>query len=105
MRQTINCKKLQLSLEIPEYAGDGTEDYEISALSASDNNVPSIYCDFGETILSDVIQIKPLWQRLLKPIVLTLNHSVIELPELTSIVIKSYDNEHGEWITLCQNSG
>ena len=81
------------------------EGFEISTVPASNKIETTIPCDFGERILSRAIQIQPLRRKLLKPVVLILHHSIIELPELASIVIKTYDGERGEWITLSHSAG
>ena len=80
-------------------------DFTISTITASDKGIPEVPCDFGEKTLSDVIQMEPLYHDLLKPVVLTFSHSVVELPEHSAIVIKSYDDSSKEWNILDSNAG
>ena len=97
------CDALNLTLTVPENSIDHEVQFEISSTSTS--NVPPISCDFGETILSDAILLEPIGKEFRKPAVLSVGHSVVELPELTSIVIKCYDHENKEWITLPTGTG
>ena len=99
----FRCDALKLSLEVPENSIDHKVQLKISSTNTS--NVPPISCDFGEMILSDAILLEPMGIEFRKPAVLSIDHSVVELPKLTSIVIKCYDHENKEWITLPTGTG
>ena len=55
------CKNLKFSLEIPPYAVNHEVQLEISNLSVE--NAPTIPCDYGEFILSDIVLIRPTGMR------------------------------------------
>ena len=97
------CDALNLSLTVAANSVDHEVQLKISSTNTSD--VPPISCDFGEIILSDAILLEPIGLNFRKPVVLSVDHSVVELPELTSIVIKCYDHERKEWMKLPTGTG
>ena len=94
---------LNLSLDVPENSVDGEVRLSITTIDIS--KVPPITFEFGETALSDVIDMEPSGIQFKKPATLTVHHSVVELPELSSIVVKFYDHENTKWITLPRDTG
>lgn len=99
----FHCEALNLSLKVPANSVDQEIQLVISTIDES--NAPPIQCDFGEMILYDVIQIKPTGIKFNTPAILTINHSIIQLPELSSIVIKCYDYGNKEWVRLPFDTG
>ena len=76
------------------------QDVQMKIRTADESTAPPINCEFGEVILSEVIQIEPMELDFKVPAVLSINHSVVEMPECSSIVIKCYDHGKKEWIIL-----
>ena len=87
-----------LTLQVPADSID--QEVQLKIGKADESKVPPIDCEFGEMILSEVIQIEPMELNFKIPAVLSIKHSVIEMPECSSIVIKSYDHETQEWTIL-----
>ena len=89
---------LNLSLEVPPNAVESKVTLEIGEMDAIDS--PPIPLDFGEMVLSDVIQIKAVGQDIVnfsEPVILSVNHGIEEMPELASIVIKCYEYDNKQW--------
>ena len=94
----LHCESLKLTLEVPPKALDKEVPVEICAVC--EEEAPTIPCDFGEFILSDIIQIHPLALRFSKPAFLSIDHGVNNLPELSCAAIKCFDLEKKEWVEL-----
>ena len=87
-----------LSLHVP--AGSVDQRVELKIRAADVSKIPQIPIEFGEMILSHVVQIEPMKLNFKIPAVLSLKHSIIDLPELSSTVIKCYDHNAMEWKNL-----
>ena len=94
----LTCTNLNLSLEVPKNSIDEDMILEIGTKGAA--NAPFIPCEFGERILSDVVKIKPYGVQFKIPATLLIEHSAINLPELSSIVVKWYDKKNKIWKPL-----
>ena len=94
---------LSLSLHVPENSVDSEIYLAISTADMS--TIPPVTLQFGETVVGDVIDMKPSGIEFRKPATLTVRHSVVELPELSSIVVKFYDHEEKNWIALPRDTG
>ena len=99
----FRCDALNLSLTVP--ANSVGRKVELKISSTNTSNVPPVSCDFGEMVLSNAILLEPIGLEFGKPAVLSIDHSIIELPKLSSIVIKCYDHENKEWMTLPTGTG
>ena len=80
-------------------------DYEVilGIRAVRSSEAPPIPCDFGEMVLSEIIEMKPLGMKFKIPAVLSIKHSAVKLPELSSVVIKGYDHEKKKWVTYKGN--
>ena len=101
--EVIYSENRSVSLEIESNSVEKDVHLCISTITAP--NVPSIPCDFGETIISDIFHIEPTQTALRIPAVLSINHSIAEIPELSELNIKYYDYQLKEWLTLHSDSG
>ena len=88
---------------MPENSIDTEVYLELTAIDVS--KVPPITLEFGETIVSDVISIEPLGFTFMEPAILSIEHSAVDLPELSTIVIKFYDYLERTWVTLPCHKG
>ena len=102
-RRVLYCDSLHLSLEVQRNSINMEVQLEIITIDIS--KAPPIPCDFGEVILSDVIQVNPMGILFKRPAILSIYHSIVELPELSSIGVKCYDFEIKEWIALPLHDG
>ena len=101
--KTLICKQLMLSLNIPPFAVDERTQLEISNIPVESK--PFIKCSFGESIVSDIVQIRPLGLTFKEPVNLSIEHGITDLQELSSIVVKWYDTEQKEWFILPISTG
>ena len=94
---------LNVSLDVPENSVDSKIHLDIGTTSAS--SVPPITFEFGERALSGIIDMKPIGIVFKKAATITVRHSVIELPLLSSIGVKFYNHEKKAWIILPRDAG
>ena len=94
----IHCERLKLTLEVPPKAVD--KEVPVEICSVSEEDAPTILCDFGEFIISDIIQINPMAMQFSKPALLSINHGVIDFPELSCATMKCFDLKKKEWMEI-----
>ena len=94
----LQCNRLNYALKVPENSIDDVVQLVINATDGAYESQG--LCAYGEIILSDIVRIEPTGIRFKKPILLTLKHSVIELPKHSSIIIKTHDLKSNKWIKL-----
>ena len=98
-----SIKTENISLQIPSSSVDVGVQLKVSTIKLS--KAPHIPCNFGEVILSDVVKVEPIGMEFRIPAVLSINHSAIEVPEHSSIVLKCFDRIKNEWVKLPKFEG
>ena len=94
----LQCRHLNYSLEVPANSVD-----EVVQLSIKSTNISPAFqslCSSGELMLSDIVHIERAGIRFKKPVLLTLSHSVVKLPEHSSIITRYYDVKTKKWANL-----
>ena len=94
----FSCDYDLFSIHIPDNAVDRKVKLMARATAASD--VQMNPCSFGEVIVSDIVEIEKTGVKFKNPATLTIKHSVFQLPDHSSIVIKAYQCNDDTWIAL-----
>ena len=98
-----SIESCNLSLSVPENSVD--REVHLNIRTTEVRKVPPIAFEFGERALSGILELEPIGIQFKLPATLTVRHSVVELPELSSIVLKFYNHEVEKWITLPRDAG
>ena len=96
----------RLALDVPPGAVDKEVQLEIECVD--ETNAPCITCELGETILSNIVQIKPVEGVAItfkKSAILSYEHCIEEKPEHSTIAILWYNNSNRKWEKLPHASG
>ena len=75
-----------------------TDDSEIHLSLLDPSSVPPINLGLGESVLSDVIRLGPKERVFKKAAELIIPHSLSDIPEHSSVVIKYFDVWLQEWV-------
>ena len=90
---------MNLSLKVPENAVQKDVSLVIHAFKMSLVDLPEP-CAFGETLLSYVLKFSTADIEFKKPVQVSISYDIAEIPKRSSIVMKSYDNKQGKWMSL-----
>ena len=92
-----------ITLEVPEYALEDDAVVQLATLDPS--AIPKVPTDVGEVVLSDIIKVGPEEARFNVPAILSIPHSLTEIPKHCSICIQHFDFDTNKWERLPLSSG
>ena len=92
-----------IKLEVPKGAFEGDTVVQLATLDK--DRVPKIPTDFGEVVLSDIIKVGPDDASFKVPAILSIPHSISEVPKHSSICINHFDSDARKWVRLPCSSG
>ena len=100
---TIQIYITGIKLTLPQNAV--TEDSEINLSLLDSSSVPPIILELGESVLSDIVRLGPKDAIFKKEAELTIPHSLSDIPEHSSVVIKYFDAKLDRWVDQTSCSG
>ena len=100
---TIELYITGITLHIPKGAFEADTIVELGTLDQS--TTPMIETDLGEVVLSDIISVGPASVKYTVPAILSIPHSVSEVPKYSSICIIHFDEDVKTWVPLPHPSG
>ena len=92
-----------ITLQVPEGALEDDTVVQIAILDSS--TAPKIPTDLGEVVLSDIIKVGPDDITFRVPVILSIPHSVTEIPKHSSICVNHFDSDTEKWVRLPCSSG
>ena len=91
-----------IKLTLPQNAV--TDDSEIHLSLLDPSSGPPINLGLGESVLSDIVRVGPKGAVFKKAVELTIPHSLSDIPEHSSVVIKYFDVILKEWVEQTSSS-
>ena len=87
-----------IKLEIPHGAFNADTIVELSIVESS--TTPDFQVDIGETVIGHIIRVGPADIKFNTPARLSIPHSIVDVPEQSSICISHFDEKSKQWVQI-----